>query len=48
MDETNNTPEVIDRNELKVAVLLKPVRTAEYILVDFIATRTDANFDEQL
>jgi hypothetical protein len=45
-DETNNTPEVIDHNELKVAVLLKPVRTSEFILVDFIATRTDANFDE--
>jgi phage tail sheath protein FI len=45
-DETNNTPEVIDHNELKVAILLKPVRTAEFILVDFIATRTDANFDE--
>jgi phage tail sheath protein FI len=45
-DERNNTPEVIDHNELKVAILLKPVRTAEFILVDFIATRTDANFDE--
>jgi len=45
-DESNNTPEVIDHNELKVAILLKPVRTAEFILVDFIATRTDANFDE--
>ena len=47
-DETNNTPSVIDNNELKVAILLKPVRTAEFILVDFIATRTDANFDEFL
>jgi len=47
-DETNNTPTVIDNNELKVAILLKPVRTAEFILVDFIATRTDANFDEFL
>jgi len=47
-DETNNPPAVIDANELKVAILLKPVRTAEFILVDFIATRTDANFDEFL
>ena len=45
-DESNNTPDVIDRNEMKVAVLLKPVRTAEFILVDFVATRTDANFSE--
>lgn len=45
-NETNNTPDVIDRNELKVAILLKPVKTAEFILVDFIATRTGANFDE--
>ena len=45
-DERNNTPQVIDNNELKVAILLKPVRTAEFILVDFIATKTDANFEE--
>lgn len=47
-DETNNTAEVIDHNELRVAILIKPVRTAEFILVDFIATRTDANFSELL
>lgn len=46
--ELNNTAEVIDHNELKVAILLKPVRTAEFILVDFVATRTDANFQEIL
>ena len=45
-DESNNTPQVIDNNELKLAVLLKPVRTAEFILIDFVATRTDANFSE--
>jgi phage tail sheath protein FI len=47
-DESNNTPEVIDNNELRCAILLKPVRTAEFILVDFVATRTDANFREVL
>ena len=47
-DETNNTAEVIDHNEMKVAILLKPTRTAEFILVDFVATRTDANFQEIL
>jgi phage tail sheath protein FI len=45
-DERNNTPSVIDNNELKVAIYLKPVRTAEFILVDFYATRTDQNFSE--
>ena len=45
-DERNNTPEVIDANELVVDIYLKPTRTAEFILVNFIATRTDANFEE--
>lgn len=45
-DETVNTSEVIDRNELKVVILLRPVRTSEFILVDFVATRTDTNFNE--
>ena len=45
-DERNNTPEVIDANELVVDIYIKPVRTAEFILVNFIATRTDANFEE--
>ena len=45
-DERNNTPEVIDQNELVVDIYLKPVRTAEFILVNFYATRTDASFEE--
>ena len=45
-DERNNTGEVIDQNELVVDIYLKPVRTAEFILVNFMATRTDANFEE--
>jgi hypothetical protein len=45
-DERNNTPEVIDNNELIVDIYLKPVRTAEFILVNFYATRTDASFEE--
>jgi phage tail sheath protein FI len=47
-DERNNTAMVIDNNELKIDILLKPTRTAEFILVSFTATRTDANFDEIL
>ena len=45
-DERNNTPEVIDQNEMVVDIYLKPVKTAEFILVNFMATRTDANFQE--
>lgn len=45
-DERNNTPEVIDNNELKVDILIKPTRIAEFILCTFTATRTDANFNE--
>jgi hypothetical protein len=45
-DERNNTPDVIDNNELKVAIYIQPVRTAEFILADFIATRTGVNFNE--
>ena len=45
-DERNNTPEVIDQNELVVDIYLKPVRTAEFILVNFAAVRTGTNFEE--
>jgi phage tail sheath protein FI len=45
-DERNNTPQVIDENKLRVDIYLKPVRTAEFILITFYATRTDANFQE--
>lgn len=45
-DDRNNTPEVIDANELVVDIYIKPVRTAEFILVNFRATRTGANFQE--
>ena len=45
-DERNNTPDVIDRNELVVDIYIKPVRVAEFILVNFIATRTGQDFQE--
>ena len=47
-DGRNNTPQVIDNNELVVDIYLKPVRIAEFILVNFIATRTDQDFNELL
>jgi hypothetical protein len=45
-DERNNTPASIDNNELRVSIYIQPVRTAEFILADFIATRTGVNFEE--
>lgn len=45
-DERNNTQDSIDRNELNVDIYIKPVRAAEFILVNFIATRTGQNFQE--
>ena len=45
-DERNNTPTVIDQNELVVDIYLKPVRAAEFILVNFYATKTGADFNE--
>jgi phage tail sheath protein FI len=47
-DERNNPPSTIDDNELRVSIYIQPVRTAEFILADFIATRTGVNFEELL
>jgi phage tail sheath protein FI len=35
MDETNNTPDVIDNNQLVGQVYIKPTRSAEFILLEF-------------
>ena len=45
-DERNNTSDSIERNELSVDIYIKPVKAAEFILVNFIATRTGQNFQE--
>lgn len=45
-DDRNNTSDSIDRNELIVDIYLKPVKAAEFILVNFIATRTGQDFSE--
>ncbi len=46
IDETTNTPERIDRNELWGNLWIQPARVAEWIRLNFIATKTGANFDE--
>ena len=45
-DATNNTPERIDRNELWCDIYIKPTRAAEFIVLNFIATKTEASFSE--
>ena len=44
MDESNNTPDVVDRNEMKGAIYLQPTKTAEFIYLDFNVTPTGATF----
>jgi len=44
MDESNNTPDVIDRNELIGQIFLQPTRTAEFIILDFNVLPTGATF----
>lgn len=45
-DEENNPPDIIDDNTLIVDIYLKPVRTIEFILANFYACRTGADFSE--
>ena len=47
-DESINTPNVIDNNELRVQIGIKPVKTAEFILIDFIALSTGGSFEEAM
>ena len=45
-DETNNTGDVIDRNEFKAEIFIKPARSINFITLSFVATRTGVSFDE--
>lgn len=44
IDERNNTPDVVDRNEMRAQIYLKPAKTAEFIIVDFNILSTGAEF----
>lgn len=44
MDDSNNGPDVIDRNELRGTIYLQPVKTAEFIVLDFNLLPTGAEF----
>ena len=45
-DETNNTPDVIDNNEFRADIFLKPAKSINYVTLTFVATRTGVSFEE--
>ena len=45
-DDTNNTGEVIDRNEFRADIFIKPNRSINFITLNFVATRTGVSFSE--
>ena len=45
-DETNNTPQVIDSNEFRADIFIKPAKSINFITLTFIATRTGISFEE--
>ena len=44
MDDTNNTADVIDRNQLVGQIFIQPAKTAEFIVLDFVVEPTGATF----
>ena len=45
-DSSNNTPEVIDRNEFRGDIYIKPARSINFIYLNFTAARTGVSFSE--
>jgi phage tail sheath protein FI len=45
MDDTNNTADVIDRNQLIGQIFIQPTKTAEFIVLDFVVQPTGATFN---
>ena len=45
-DSTNNTPDVIDNNEFRADIFLKPAKSINYVTLTFVATRTGVSFEE--
>jgi len=46
MDDSNNTAEVVDRNQLVGQIFIQPARTAEFIVLDFVVEPTGATFGQ--
>jgi hypothetical protein len=45
-DSSNNTPDVIDNNEFRADIYLKPAKAINYVTLTFVATRTGVSFEE--
>jgi hypothetical protein len=45
-DSSNNTPDVIDNNEFRADIYLKPAKSINYVTLTFVATRTGVSFEE--
>lgn len=45
-DETNNTDEIVDRNEFVADIFIKPARSINFIRLNFVATRSSVSFEE--
>jgi hypothetical protein len=45
-DKSNNTDDVIDNNEFRADIYLKPVKSINYVTLTFVATRTGVSFEE--
>ena len=45
-DETNNTGQVIDNNEFRADIFVKPARSINFITLTFVATRSGVSFGE--
>ena len=45
-DESNNTPDIIDANQFKADIFVKPARSINFIGLTFVATRTGVSFEE--
>ena len=45
-DETNNTPDIVDANEFRADIFVKPARSINFIGLTFVATRTGISFEE--
>lgn len=45
-DEKNNTPDIIDNNEFRADIYLKPAKSINYVTLTFVATRTGVSFEE--
>jgi hypothetical protein len=45
-DESNNTPDIIDANQFKADIYIKPARSINFIGLTFVATRTGVSFEE--